>query len=72
MGQVSIKGHIKDLFPTYSNDFITAGSYNTSPTALVYQMILVRGSDGTTAPSVYWSVKHEAYTELSYIDALVS
>jgi len=30
-----------------------------------------RGSDGTTAADVYVSVKHEAYTELQLVDAIV-
>jgi len=72
MGQVTITGHVKDVYPTLSSDKDLVGAYNSSPTTLVYQVALVRGSDGSTAPSVYVSVKHEAYCELSYVDALVS
>lgn len=72
MGQVTITGHTKDVYPTLSNDKDFVGNYNTSPATLIYQVALVRGSDGSTAPSVYVSVKHEAYCELSYVDALVS
>jgi len=71
-GTVTVYGHIKDLFPASGDDASFVGGYNSSPALIAYQVILVRGSDGTTAPSVYWSVKHEAYTELTYIDALVS
>jgi len=36
------------------------------------QVVVIRGSDGTTAADVYVSVKHEAYTELQLVDAIVS
>jgi len=48
------------------------GNYNASPTNPVYQVVVIRGSDGTTAADVYVSVKHEAYTELQLVDAIVS
>jgi len=35
-------------------------------------VVVIRGSDGTTAADVYVSVKHEAYTELQLVDAIVS
>lgn len=72
IGKISIKGHIKDVYPTISEDANFYGSYNTSPTFLVYQNVLVRASDGTSGAIVYVSVKHEAYTELGVVDALVS
>lgn len=71
-GTLTVTGNVKDVFPTYANDSVFVGAYNGSPGTIVYQNILVRGSDGTTAPSVYWSVKHEAYTELNFVDSLVS
>lgn len=71
-GSISIKGHVADVFPAYINDANLIGAYNTSPANIVYQTVLVRGSDGSTAPSIYWSVKHEAYTELQYLDSIVS
>jgi len=71
-GSITIKGHIKDVYPTISDDSNFIGNYNTSPSTIVYQAVVVRGSDGSTAPSIYVSVKHEAYTELSFVDALVS
>lgn len=72
MGTVTVTGHIKDVYPTISEDANFYGAYNTSPTFLVYQNVLVRASDGTSGAIVYFSVKHEAYTELSTVDALVS
>lgn len=71
-GTIVVKGHIADVFPTAENDSNFVGPYNGSPTTLVYQVALARGSDGSTAPSVYVSVKHEAYCELSYLDSIVS
>lgn len=72
MGQVTVTGHVKDVFPTYADDAAFVGAYNGSPGTIIYQVALIRGSDGSTAPDVYVSVKHEAYTELNYLDAVVS
>jgi len=71
-GTISVKGHIKDVYPTVSEDSQFVGNWNSSPSLLCNQVVLVRGSDGSTAPSIWWSVRHEAYTELSYVDAIVS
>jgi len=48
------------------------GELQRIPTNPVYQVVVIRGSDGTTAADVYVSVKHEAYTELQLVDAIVS
>lgn len=72
MGEVTIYGHIKDVFPTYFSDNTFVGAYNGSPGTPVYQVCLIKGSDGTSAPIVYCSVKHEAFCELNFVDALVS
>lgn len=71
-GQIIVKGHIDDVYPTAEQDSNFVGPYNGSPSTLVYQVALARGSDGSTAPSVYVSVKHEAYCELSFLDSIVS
>lgn len=71
-GEISVTGHIKDVYPTLSNDSVMVGTYNASPSTICYQCVLIRGSDGTNAPVIYMSVKHEAFTELSFVDALVS
>lgn len=72
MGTITTRGHIKDLFATYMDDVSLIASYNTSPTSAAYGGLIVKGSDGSTAPSVYVAVKHVAYAELTAIDALVS
>lgn len=71
-GQVTTTGHLKDVYPAYEGDAAFTGNYNASPTNPVYQVVVIRGSDGTTAADVYVSVKHEAYTELQLVDAIVS
>lgn len=72
-GTITVYGHIGDVFPSSAlSDVNFVAPWNGSPTSICYQVCLARGSDGSTAPSVYVSVKHEAYTELSYLDALVS
>lgn len=72
MGTVTMTGHIKDVNPTDWTSSNFNGTYGTDPTTIIYGGIIVHGSDGTTAPNVYVAVKHEAYTELQYVDALVS
>lgn len=72
-GSVTVYGHVKDVYPhSADSDSAFYGSYNTSPGTVVYQVVLFRGSDGTNAPIVYCSVKHEAFCELGYVDAIVS
>lgn len=72
MGTVVVTGNLSDVYDHSKNDANFTGSYNGSPTSVVYQVALARGSDGSTAPAVYVSIKHEAYTELNYLDAIVS
>lgn len=71
-GQLTVTGHVKDVYPTYEGDSAFTGNYNSSPSGIVYQNVVIRGSDGSTAPDVYLSVKHEAYCELQLVDAIVS
>lgn len=71
-GEVTITGHVQDCYPSYPDDLQLAGGYASSPQSLCYTCIVVRGSDGTTVPSVMVSVKHEAYTELNAVDSIVS
>lgn len=71
-GEIVVTGHIKDVFPTYYGDNTFVGSYNGSPGTPVYQTIVIQGADGSTAPSVFMSVKHEAFTELNFVDSIVS
>jgi len=67
-----VTGHLKDVYPAYEGDSSFTGNYNSSPGSPVYQVVTIRGSDGTTAADVYVSVKHEAYTELQLVDSIVS
>jgi len=71
-GQLTVTGHVKDVYPSYEGDSSFTGNYNSSPTNAVYQVCVIKASDGTTAADVYVSVKHEAFTELQLVDAIVS
>lgn len=71
-GELMVTGHVKDCFAAYADDLQLAGGYGSSPQSIIYQTIVARGSDGTTAASVMVSVKHEAFTELINVDAIVS
>lgn len=73
MGTIVVKGHVGDVYPTFSSDYASyTGQYNTDPGLPIYQNIIVQGADGTKIPIVYVGVKHEAYTELGLVDSLVS
>lgn len=71
-GKIVVTGHVKDVYPAYADDLTLNGGYASSPQTIVYQVVLARGSDGTTAASVMVSVKHEAFTELGLVDSIVS
>lgn len=69
---ITIKGHIGDCFPSYLDDAGLQGNYTSSPSQICHGALIIKGADGSTAPSVYVAVKHVAYTMLSGLDALVS
>lgn len=71
-GTVTVKGNIKDCWTPGAADLNTWGSYNSSPTCVAFGGLCIKGSDGSTAPSVYIAVRHIMYTELTTIDSLVS
>lgn len=72
IGTITVKGNIADCWLPGSQDLNTWGTYNASPTCTCFGGLCVKGSDGSTAPSVYIAVRHIMYTELATIDALVS
>lgn len=72
IGTITTKGNIADCWTSGMNDLSCWGAYNSSPTCIAYGGLCVKGSDGSTAPSVYIAVRHVMYTELTTIDALVS
>lgn len=72
MGTISVTGHVDDVYPSSDKAIELEGTYGADPTNIIYGGIIVHGSDGTTAPNVYVAVKHEAYTELRYVDSIVS
>jgi len=72
MGTVTIYGHTDDVYAAQAALDTLAGAYNANPLSPCYQGLIIKGSDGTTAPLVYVAVRHEAYTELGVVDSLVS
>lgn len=71
-GTITVKGHINDVYKTIDGDVNLIGAYNADPASIIYGGLIIHGSDGSTAPSVYVAVKHEAYAELTYLDSIVS
>lgn len=72
-GTISVVGNIWDAASLYADsDNNLQGVYNADPATIIYGGLVVHGSDGTTAPSVYIAVKHEFDVELSELDAIVS
>lgn len=72
MGEVTVYGHTDDVYSAQSSlDTLTA-QWNANPLSPIYQGLYIRASDGSTAPSVYVAVRHEAYTQLGLVDSLVS
>lgn len=69
---LTVKGNIKDCWNSWSQDVGVWGSYNGSPACIAFGGLCIKGSDGSTAPSVYVAVRHIMYTQLSTIDSLVS
>ena len=72
MGTMTVRGHVKDVYPSYSEDSGLVGPFNGDPSQTIYGGLLLYYIDGTTAISANVSVKHEAYTELGLVDSIVS
>jgi len=72
MGELTVYGHVNDVYSATPGLNTLVGQYNASPNSPCYQGLVIRASDGTTAPLVYVAVRHEAYTQLGLVDSLVS
>lgn len=71
-GTLTVFGHVDDVYPAQKGLDSLAAAYNADPLSPCYQGLIIRASDGVTAPSVYVAVRHEAYTQLGVVDSLVS
>lgn len=72
-GTVTVTGNISDFNGMVDKGREWIGVYNTAPGISIGGTCLVASADGTaTVASVYVSIKHEMYTELSVIDCEVS
>lgn len=69
---ITVTGHINDVYATFTSDSGLVGAYSSDPATLIYSGIMFASADGTTAVSAYVAVKHEAFAELTFVDALVS
>lgn len=70
---ITVTGHIKDVNAGTFTDSNNIGAFNSNPGAIVYGGLLVSTSDGTTSTAeVHVAVRHEMYTELQQVDAVVS
>jgi len=72
IGTITVRGHVKDVYPSFANDSGLVGPFNGDPTNTIYGGLLLYYIDGTTAISANVAVKHEAYTELGLVDSIVS
>jgi len=71
-GTITVTGHIDDVYKGLSGDVNFMGSSSANPTTAIYESICAQAADGTANAIVYIAVKHEAFTELLNVDALVS
>lgn len=71
-GNLVITGHIDDVWKGITSDSGFIGSYAANPSVPVYTTICAQAADGVANAIVYIAVKHEAYTELLNVDAIVS
>lgn len=73
LGKIMVKGHQNDVYPVEKlTGNSTTASYSGDPGTPIYQGLFIAAADGSTNLDVYVAVKHEAYTELQNVDALVS
>jgi len=72
MGTITVRGHVKDVYPSYSDDSGLTGPFNGDPGSPIYGGLLLYYIDGTSTILCNVAVKHEAYTELGLVDSIVS
>lgn len=71
-GSIVVTGHIDDVWKGITEDSGLIGSYTSNPGVPVYTSIVAQAADGVANCICYVAVKHEAYTELLNVDAIVS
>lgn len=71
-GTLTITGHIDDVFSGFEKDLNLYGAYNSGPGSPIYGSLVMQCADGTTNVEAYVAIKHEAFTELTVVDAIVS
>lgn len=72
-GVITVTGHQFDVYPLlHLTANSTTANYAGDPGSPIYQGLVVASADGTTNVEYYVAVKHEAYSELFNVDALVS
>lgn len=69
-GTLTMTGHINDVYQDISQNGLV-GTYTASPGVLIYGGLGISCPTGGSPP-VYLAVKHEAFTELNNVDAVVS
>lgn len=71
-GEIVVRGNIKDVWPSSSNDANFVGSYNSDPSGIAYAGLYFQTADQSTNVTCAVAVKHTFYCELSTIDSIVS
>lgn len=69
---ITVTGHIDDTYSGFEKDLNLLGAYNSGPGGPSFGAFIVSAGDGASNITYYVAVKHEAFTELSQVDALVS
>jgi len=69
-GTITITGHIQDVYQDIQQNGLI-GTASASPGVLIYGGLSIDSPSGT-APVCYVAVKHEAFTELNNVDAVIS
>lgn len=67
---VTVTGHVDDVYPGVVDGLV--GTFSANPGNLIIGGLIVGAADSLTTVTAYVAVKHEMYTQLQLVDALVS
>lgn len=70
IGTITVTGHIDDVYPSISANNGLVGTSAADPGVPIYGGLCISAQGGN--PTIYIAVKHEAFTELQLVDAIVS
>lgn len=71
-GTITVRGHIRDVYPSYLTDNTLSAAFGADPSSLIIQTFSVGSANQTTTITGYIAVKHVFNCELSQLDATIS